>query len=310
MLVRIKKFPSSKPYSRIKGLAIHPQFPLIAVAICDIKFYLRLHSYSLGEPPSQLPQEIEEFFNIDIPLFEKTCEMTKKIFWANTGTHLFQITTKGVKVLSLESNSSLQKKEYFLRNSDYLEDNSEIVCFAGTSRDSHLFYGTLDAKIVRYSLSRKSRSRRSLKSKPIAIQTDPLDKWVCVLSIDNMLSVFTFGGLEHKKDIQLGLNLGNANPKVLTREEFQVHVSPDAQTLILPNMEDTPIGTAFGVNTSNFEVSFLVGFSRAEVTCMKYLPYVFQETHQSPQVLDLSDSDSPKHNSGPLSKYLSLQNNP
>jgi hypothetical protein len=302
MFVRIKKFPSSKPYSRIKGLAIHPKFPIIAIAICDIKFYLRLHSYSLQPPLLPTSNDlIPEFFGIDAPLFEKTCEMTKKIFWANTGTHLFQITTKGVKVLALESKSSFQKKEYILRNSDYLEDNSEIVCFTGTSKDSHLFYGTLDAKIVRYSLSRKSRSRQVLKSKPIAIQTDPLDKWVCVLSIDNVLSIFSFGGLEYKKEIKLGLNLVNASPGLLTREEFQVHISPDAQTLIIPNVEDTPIGTAFGVNTSNFEVSFLVGFSRAEITCLKYLPYVFQEVHESPQVLELSETDTLNNSTTPLS---------
>ena len=302
MFVRIKKLPASKSYSRIKGLAIHPQFPLIAVAICDIKFYLRLHSYNLQKPPEKVEENIPEFFSMEEPLFEKTCEMTKKIFWSNTGSHLFQITTKGVKVLALQSKSSIQKLDYFFRNSDYLEDNSEIVCFTGSSRDSHLFYGTLDAKIVRYSLSRKSRSHQSLKTKPIAIHADPLDKWVCVLTMDNVLSVFTFSGLEHKKDIKLGLNFVKPNQNLLTREEFQVHVSPDGQTLIVPNMEDTPIGTAFGVNTANFEVTFLVGFSRAEITCMKYLPYVFQESGQSSQVLELTDSESVKPSTGPLSK--------
>jgi hypothetical protein len=124
------------------------------------------------------------------------------------------------------------------------------------------------------------------------VHADPLDKWVCVLTIDNVLSIFSFSSLEYKKNISLGLKLSKTNLNKFTREEFQVHVSPDAQTLIVPNMEDTPIGTAFGVNTNNFEVSFLIGFSRAEITCMKYLPYVFQEVKETPKIVEISDSES------------------
>jgi hypothetical protein len=302
MFVRIKKLPSSKSYSRIKGLAIHPRFPIIAIAICDIKFYLRLHSYTFEESSEISNDDIPEFFDLNEPLFEKTCEMTKKIFWGATGSHLFQITTKGIKILALHSKSSIQKLDYFFRNTDYIEDNSEIVCFTGSSKDTYLFYGTLDAKIVRYSLSRKYRSHKSLKSKPIAVHADPLDKWVCVLTIDNFLSIFSFSSLEFKKNISLGLKIAETNLNKFTREEFQVHVSPDGQTLIIPNMEDTPIGTAFGVDTHKFEVSFLIGFSKAEITCMKYLPYVFQEVNDSPIIPEMSDSDLNKRATQPLSK--------
>ena len=302
MFVRIKKLPCTKTYSRIKGLAIHPKFPIIAIAICDIKYYLRLHSYSFEDPIDIVDENIPEFFELNAPLFEKTCQMTKKIFWSNTGSHLFQIITKGIKILALQSNSSLQKLDYFFRNSDYIEDNSEIVCFTGSSKDTYLFYGTLDAKIVRYSLSRKYRSHKTLKSKPIAVHADPLDKWVCVLTIDNNLSIFSFSGLDYKKKITLGLQYSKLNLNKFTREEFQVHVSPDANTLIVPNMENTPIGTAFGVNTNTFEVSFLVGFSRAEITCMKYLPYVFQEVKETQNIVEVSDSESNKASQQSISK--------
>lgn len=207
-----------------------------------------------------------------------------------------------MKILALQSKSSLQKLDYFFRNSDYLEDNSEIICFAGTSKDSHLFYGTLDAKLVRYSLSRKYRAHKQLRSKPIAIQSDPLGKWVSVLTIDNVLSIFSFSGLEHKKSITMGLDFSGKSSSSLTREEFQVHISPDAQTIIIPNMENTPIGTAFGVNTSTFDVSFMVGFSRAEITCLKYLPYVFQEVGEQPQAQETCDSEERKKAFQPLSK--------
>ena len=300
MFVRIKNLPSSKPYSRVKGFAFHPQFPLIAVSICDVKFYLRLHSYSLKAPINS--DEIPEIFKVNPPLFQKTCEMTKKIFWGSSGSHLFQITTKGVKILALQSKSSLQKLDYYFRNSDYLEDNSEIICFAGTSKDTHLFYGTLDAKLVRYSLSRKYRAHKQLRSKPIAIQADPLDKWVSVLTIDNVLSIFSFSGLEHKKSITMGLDFSEKSSSSLTREEFQVHISPDAQTIIIPNMENTPIGTAFGVNTSTFDVSFMVGFSRAEITCLKYLPYVFQEIGEMSPVQEICESEERKRKLKPMTK--------
>ena len=304
MLVKIQNLPNTKSYSRVKAMAVHPKLSLVAIAICDIKFYLRLHPFSLTEPDFKDEQPLaKDFFRMKDAVHERMCEQTKIVEWSSTGSLLFQITTKGIKILSLQSQSSILKLNYSLRNIDYLEDASEVVCFSKSSRDSHIFYGTLDSKLVKYNLARKFRVSKPLPSKATTLKTDPLDKWLLLLSLDNILSVYSFSNLELKRSVPLGLDLSAQSLSPITRVEVSIGISPDLKSVIVPNIEKSPMGVAFGLSPqNNFEISHMIGISTAEISCVEFFPFVCIDNKKSHSVIELSQSQSSVSSKDPLSQ--------
>ena len=196
MKVKIERLPGTKPYSRVKSFCLHPHFPIIATSICEVKYYIRLLPYTLQKKPEHLEidrsenslgatseRQYEGSFQIGPAVFEKRSEMTKKLQWSANGFQLFQITSKGVKILNLSSKSSLGQEEFGLTNSDYAEDSSEIIAFASSSQDTYMYYATLDSKLVKYSLMQRTRVVKNLDSKTLAMCADPLDKHLVLLSL-------------------------------------------------------------------------------------------------------------------------------
>ena len=196
MLVKIERLPETKPYSRVKSFCVHPHFPLIAISLCEVKYFIRLHPFHLAEKKEQSLEAFEQasvsdsFFKLEPAVFQKRCEMTKRLQWSAGGFLLFQITSKGVKVLALSSKSSLGKKEYAVANSDYIEDSSEIIAFASSAHDTHIYYATLRSKLVKYSLAQRTRTMKELGSKTLSICADPLDKFLVLLSLGHFSGNF------------------------------------------------------------------------------------------------------------------------
>jgi hypothetical protein len=241
----------------------------------------------INEPESDHKSEIVE---MSPPIFEKSCEMTKHLEWNSLGNILYQVTSKGVKICSLNV-----QKDLSLQNIDYLEDSSEVVAFTGDNSESVCFFATLEAKICRYDLIKKSTVTKQMDSKVVSLKTDSLRKWLFVLCLDNKFFAVDFKTLEIKKNIPISLDLPNKSMSPIVREDVTFDISPDLEHLVIPNMENHSFGSAIGLSSKDsFDICFMLGLSSAELTCIKFFPFVCYKNQVVVNQQDIKQESSAK----------------
>jgi hypothetical protein len=114
-------------------------------------------------------------------------------------------------------------------------------------------------------------------SKIVGCIWDPIGKYICWLNITNEVKVYNINSRSVEFSIKLNLSNERGLHSMSAKEERNMAFSPDLQYLLVPSLDDKRMPFVCALKRSqNFQVEYVFAGPFTSVTCVRFMPAIFQ----------------------------------
>lgn len=156
--------------------------------------------------------------------------------------------------------------------------------------DGEFAYGTLDGRVVIHQQISSLNETVESDNKVVSCIWDPLGKFICWLTLSNSLHIYNLNSKKVDNTVSLNLKIDKSELYV-SKEERKMDFSADLNYLLVPSLDDKKMPFVCALKRSNnFQVEYVFAGPFSSITCVKFLPAIFENSEGIKTVFAMGDA--------------------